>query len=94
MCYQFHRTHDRARRLFRQSLAYEHAIQSLELVEAHAGEWVQLTSQGSHLFEPIISMSMSELGTTSCRRSSPPSIALPEVYVPEVFALPVVIDSH
>ena len=50
----FYRTHDRVRRLFRQSLAYEHAIQSLELVEAHACEWVQFTSQDRHLFEPII----------------------------------------
>ena len=52
MCYQFHRTHDRVRRLSRRSQAYGHAIQSLELVEAHAGNWGQFTSQGSHLFEP------------------------------------------
>ena len=54
MCYQFHRTRDRVRRVFRQSLAYEHALHTLELIEAHADDWFHDSWQEGHLFEPVI----------------------------------------
>lgn len=54
MCYQSHRIRERVRSLFRQSLAYQHSIEALEMVEAQAYDWTRNPWHGRHLFERVI----------------------------------------
>ena len=72
-----------------QALAFAHKVQPTQEVFA------QIIALPRCLWSACRTRCMpSRTWSSRCRRSSPPSIALPEVFVPEVFALPVVIDSH